>query len=169
MYTSVVIYPFISFIKSTLYVLAPCKVPLSLRTSLLILHPASTLIFKQQIYMFAYQKFRIGKTDHFDETKYPQINTDLKTIALQLGDAAPTPGGAMLLSFVKDHRINSKSVADYPALASMISTKELPLSALEELFEASKQNPTFQKELESHIQTYFDSFDTSLSRTKQTI
>jgi hypothetical protein len=119
--------------------------------------------------MSTYQKFRISETDHFDETKYPQINTDLKTIVLQLGDAASTPGGAMLLSFVKDHRMNSKSVIDYPALASMISTKELPLSGLEELFEASKQNPTFQEELESHIQTYLNSFDTSLSRTKQTI
>jgi hypothetical protein len=107
--------------------------------------------------MFTYQKFHVNATEHFEETKYPQINTDLKAIVLQVGDAISTPGATMLLSFVKYHRINSKSAAAYPALASMISTKELPLSALEELFEASKQNPAFQQELETYIQTYLNS------------
>ncbi len=101
--------------------------------------------------MFTYQKYRIAQTDHFEVMQYPQINTDLKDIVLQLGDAAETPGTAMLLSFVKHHSISSVSVASYPALATMISNKELPLANLEELFEASKQNISFQKELESHI------------------
>ena len=107
--------------------------------------------------MFTYQKFHVGETDHFDQEKYPQINTDLAAIVLQLGEAAGTPGAAMLLSFVKHHRISSKSVADYPALANMISTKELPLKTLEELFDASKQNPTFRKELEIHVERYLSS------------
>ncbi|HEV7333220.1 MAG TPA: hypothetical protein VGN63_19450 [Flavisolibacter sp.] len=119
--------------------------------------------------MFMYQRFHVSETDHFEETKYPQINTDLKAIVLQLGDAGSTPGATMLLSFVKYHSIDSKSVAAYPALASMISTKELPLSALEELFEASKQNPTFQKELESHIETYLNSHNKAFSHTKPSL
>ena len=120
--------------------------------------------------MFTYQNYRIGVTDHFEDTKYPQIRNELKAIGLQLGDAASTPGAAMLLSFVKHHSISSKSVAAYPALANMISTKELPLSALEELFEASKQNTTFQRELESYIQTYFNSQEyKSLSPAKPSI
>ena len=89
---------------------------------------------------------------------------------MRLGDAASIPGSAMLVSFVKHHSISSKSVADYPALAGMISKKELPLSALEELFEASKQNPTFQNELESHIETYLNSpKNKSLSPAKLSI
>ena len=120
--------------------------------------------------MFTYQRFQVSETDHFEETKYPQVNTDLEAIRLKLGDAASTPGGAMLLSFVRYHRINSTSVADYPALASMISTKELPLNALEELFEASKQNPTFQKELEIHIETFLGGHENQLlSPSKSTI
>ena len=120
--------------------------------------------------MLTYQKIRIGEADHFEEAKYPQVNANLKAIVLQLGDEALTPASAMLLSFVKNHSISSKSVVDHPALAGMISTKELPLSALEELFEASKQNPTFQKELENHIETYLnDSKNKSSSPTKPSI
>ena len=120
--------------------------------------------------MLTYQKIRIGEADHFEEAKYPQVNADLKAIVLQLGDEALTPASAMLLSFVKHHSISSKSVADHPALAGMISTKELPLSALEELFEASKKNPTFQKELESHIETFFNGHENkSVSPSKSSI
>ena len=120
--------------------------------------------------MFTYQRFHVSGTDHFEETKYPQINKDLKAIALQLGNAAGAPGAAMLLSFVRYHRISTSSVAAYPALATMISTKELPLGALEELFEASKQNPTFQKELESHIETSLNGNEnTPLSPGKSSI
>jgi hypothetical protein len=95
--------------------------------------------------MFTYQRFHISETDHFEETKYPQINTDIKAIGLRLGDAAGTPGAAMLLSFIKYHSISSASAAAYSALASIISTKELPLSGLEELFEASKKIPRSKK------------------------
>ena len=119
--------------------------------------------------MFTYQRFHVGETDHFEETKYPQINTDLKAIGLKLGDAAGTPGAAMLLSFVKYHSISSASVTAYPALASMISTKELPLSSLEELFEASKKNSTFQKELETHIETYLNSNNRAFPHNKSSI
>jgi|GEM_PF-2500342 len=119
--------------------------------------------------MFKYQRFHIGETDHFEETKYPQINIDLKAIGLKLGAAAGTPGAAMLLSFVKYHSISSTSFAAYPALASMISTKELPLNGLEDLFEASKQNPTFQKELESHVETYLNSPNRAFSHTNSSI
>lgn len=110
--------------------------------------------------MFTYQKFQVNATEHFEKMKYPQIMNDLKAIGLRLGDAAKTPGAAMLLSFVKYHSISSKSVAAYPALASMISTKELPLGSLEELFNASKQNATFQNELEAYIVAYFNGPET---------
>ena len=119
--------------------------------------------------MLKCQGFHVTESDHFEETKYPQINKDLKAIGLRLGDAAGTPGTAMLLSFVRYHSINSTSVTAYPALASMISTKELPLGALGELFEASKKNPTFQKELETHIETCLNSNNRAFLHNKSSI
>lgn len=119
--------------------------------------------------MYTYQRFRIGETDHFEETKYLQINTALQAIVMQMSEAAGTPVSAMLLSFVKDHCISSKSVAAFPALANMISTKELPLGALEELFEASKHNSTFQKELQIHIETYLNKHNKTFSPSKPSI
>ncbi|RYY01080.1 MAG: hypothetical protein EOO53_19700 [Gammaproteobacteria bacterium] len=119
--------------------------------------------------MFTYQRFPVSETDHFEEAKYPQINRDLRAIGLLLGDAAGTPGAAMLLSFVRYHSISSTSVTAYPALANIISTRELPVSGLEELFEASKKNPTFQKELETHIESYLNSHNRAFPHNKSSI
>ena len=119
--------------------------------------------------MFTYRKFRVENNDHFEEQKYPEINETLKAIALQWGDVSGTPGPTMLLSFVKDHSMSSKSVDSHPALANLISSKELPIGALEDLFEASKHNPTFQKELQSHITSYLNNSAQPFLSTKPII
>jgi hypothetical protein len=61
----------------------------------------------------------------------------------------------MLLSSVKDNCINSKQVVDHPTLATLISTKALPLGTLEDLFESSRSNSSFREDLEAHNRSYF--------------
>ena len=61
----------------------------------------------------------------------------------------------MVISFVKDHRIECKLVNDHPKLAALISTKSLPLQVIEDLFEAAKNNSVFKLELEQHIKSCF--------------
>jgi hypothetical protein len=119
--------------------------------------------------MFTYRKFRVENNDHFEEQKYPEIDEALKAIALQWCDVFVAPGPTMLLSFVKDHSISSKSVDSHPVLANLITSKELPIGALEDLFEASKTNPTFQKELQSHIAAYLNKSAQTYSPTKPII
>lgn len=100
-----------------------------------------------------YHKFQVGEADRFDAAHFPALQESLSDIS---GLLAGEPGGAaadMLLSFVKDHSINSQLVASHPRLATLISTKELPLGEMEGLFEASRKNPTFRLELETYIRS----------------
>jgi hypothetical protein len=104
--------------------------------------------------ILAYQKFSITDKDHFNPSNFPQLETSIQKVVEQLA-AEPAVKIEMLLSFVKDHCINSKQVKDHPELADLISTQSLPLQVMEALFEAGKKNPVFVMELEEYIRSCF--------------
>lgn len=105
--------------------------------------------------MAIYQRFLVKETDRFDPANFPQLETSLDQIVKQLNREPAGPKADMLLSFVKDHSINSQHVVDHPGLAAMISTKSLPLGSLEDLFESGRNNPLFKQGLEAHIRSCF--------------
>lgn len=102
-------------------------------------------------FMSMYPKFQIGEADRFDPERFPQLETSLQKIVALLNREPAGPKADMLLSFVKTHSISSQSVVDHPALATLISTKGLPLGVMEDLFESSRNNPSFKSDLEAHI------------------
>lgn len=104
--------------------------------------------------MFAYQKFSIKETDHFISFDYPKLEASIQQVVEQLA-AEPAAKVGMILSFAKNHSIDSRQVQDYPGLARLISTKSIPLQEMEELFEAGRKNPVFIKELEDHVRSCF--------------
>jgi hypothetical protein len=101
-----------------------------------------------------FRKFLIRDEDHFVQSRFPQLEESLKKIVEQLANYPSELKTEMLLSFVKDHSISSQLVKDYPELATLISSKSIPSQVMEELFEASKQNALFRKQLEDHIRAY---------------
>ncbi len=100
-----------------------------------------------------YHKFQIGDTDRFDAAHFPELGKSLAVMAGMLVGEPACPTADMLLSFVKNHCIDSQMVVNHPRLAGRISTKELPLGVMEDLFEASRKNLIFRQELESHIRS----------------
>lgn len=111
--------------------------------------------------MSVYHKFLIGEADRFDPANFPQLATCLAQIVVQLNREQAGPKADMLLSFVKDHSINSQQVIDHPKVASLLSTKSLPLGTIEDLFESSRNNLLFKKGLETHIRSYFQAANLS--------
>lgn len=105
--------------------------------------------------MAMYHKFLVKETDRFDPANFPQLETSLEHIVTQLNREPAGPKADMLLSFVMDHCISSQQVVDHPTLATLISTKTLQLGCVEDLFESSRNNPSFKQELEAHIRSYF--------------
>jgi len=104
--------------------------------------------------MFAYQMFSIADTDHFIPTKFPQLEASIQKVIEQLAGEPPVKM-EMVLSFVKNHSMNSDQVRDNPGLAALISNRSLPLQLMEALFEAARKNSVFKTELGEHIKTCF--------------
>lgn len=104
--------------------------------------------------MFVYQKFLIRETDRFDPSTFPQLEESLQQTLAELETGPAGPSAAMILSYVKDHSINSQQAKDHPQLATLISSRSLPLGIMEQLFESGRQNPIFQREMEGYIKSY---------------
>lgn len=105
--------------------------------------------------MLTYQKFLVNDTEQFEAANYPALEPSLRKMVTQLSSEPYGPKAEMILSFVKDHCMRSEQVAEHPALANLISSKTLSLQVVEDLFEASKKNPAFRKDLENYIAGYF--------------
>ena len=104
--------------------------------------------------MFTHFMYSIPEGGRFIPSDFPALEASLQQVVSQLA-AEPGVKAEMVLSFVKDHCINSVLVANHPALAALISTKALPLQPMEALFEAGRCNPLFNKQLEEHIRSRF--------------
>jgi hypothetical protein len=102
-----------------------------------------------------YKKYLVKDTDHFDPDHFPELMEDIDTIHVGM-DATPTALNAeMLLSFLKSHSIRTEWVNANPQLAEMISSKSLPITGLEALFESCTENRDFRIQLEEHIRERF--------------
>jgi hypothetical protein len=106
--------------------------------------------------MFAYKKFLVKETDHFDASAFPQLDESLQQTLVQLAAEPSGPTTAMIVSFVKDGSVNSQLAKDHPQLANLIRSNNLSLTVMAQLFDSSKQNSAFQQDLESHITTYLN-------------
>ena len=103
-----------------------------------------------------YPKFLIRNTDRFVPFDFPQLENSLQLLSEQLASQEPAPAADMILSFVKEQRIDSQHVKDHPRLAHLISTNSLSLQVMTDLFESSKMNENFRNELEDYIRSQLD-------------
>ncbi|TCJ12163.1 hypothetical protein EPD60_16585 [Flaviaesturariibacter flavus] len=88
--------------------------------------------------MNTYRIYLIGPADRFYLSNYPELEAQLSK-ALPHSTSTPIDATAsMFLSFAKHHWLNSRLAVRYPELADRIGSKDIPLSVLEQLFEASR-------------------------------
>lgn len=102
-----------------------------------------------------YSKYLVKDTDQFDPYNFPGITDDLDVIVASMTQAPDLRNSAMLVSFVKDHHMESDWVVANPSQAEMISSKSLPVANLEALFASCVKNPAFRTQLEEYIQSRF--------------
>lgn len=92
---------------------------------------------------------------------FPQIEKDLDVLVTSMAKLPSLQNKDMLLSFVRDHSMNSDWVSANPVLAEMISTNTLPVKNLETLFASCRQNLPFRLQLEEYIAQRFKTSLTS--------
>ena len=101
--------------------------------------------------MFSSNRYRISANDKFNIRDYPEIANELKVIAkriLYLPDYFKTE---IVISFLKDHRINMDWIHANSVVVAFITSGTLRISNTEYLFESSRQNKFFQQEFENCI------------------
>ena len=103
-----------------------------------------------------YSKYLVKDTDQFDPAYFPAIAEDMDAIVASMAGLPGSRNSAMLVSFAKDHCIESEWVKANPILAEMISSKSLPVSNLEALFASSGNNASFRLQLEEYILNRFE-------------
>lgn len=97
----------------------------------------------------------IKDNDQFLPYDFPQIDEDLDILAASMAKLPSEQNTEMLLSFVKEHSMQSEWVSANPVLAEMICTKSLPVKNLEALFASCRRNLLFRIQLEEYIMQKF--------------
>ena len=101
--------------------------------------------------MKKYSKYLIGATDIFDPAAYPSLTEEI-TMINNKTQAVPGHFKAdIIVSFLKDHSIQTSWVASNPHLARLVASKELFSGTIESLFESCKDNPGFVENLELYL------------------
>lgn len=98
-----------------------------------------------------YSKYLVKDTDQFNPDHFPAITDDLDVIIASMAKSPGARHSVMLVSFAKDHSMESDWIRANPALAEMISSRTLPVSNLEALFASSGNNPSFRRQLEEYV------------------
>jgi hypothetical protein len=105
-----------------------------------------------------YRNYIINDSDHFIASEFVELQISIQHIASELSMESSANITDMVISFVKDHSINSQMVKESSELANRISSRALPIEVMEALFDASRENQLFRKHLEDYIRSCLDNF-----------
>lgn len=103
--------------------------------------------------MGSYQKVLIADTTLFAAGDFPQLGVGLLEI-VKMMKPSTSVREQMLLSYVKDHSMNSQAVRDNVAFEELILSRALPIDSMETLFESSRSNIPFRKGPEDYIKAF---------------
>lgn len=103
--------------------------------------------------MFTYHRFLVGKDDHFDADRFPQIDAELSSLGVEIAKFPSVNRIEMLLSFLKGNPIKNEFLVSNPTLAEMLSENSLPTRSIEALFKSCTNNSLFCGQLEDYVRS----------------
>ena len=99
--------------------------------------------------MKQHQVYNIEDTDQFDVKNYSQVTDEVDFIAMQTAGMPQAFKEDIIISYLKDHAIMNTWITANPLLAKLVTSNVLPTANIEALFDASRTNLTFRKQLEA--------------------
>lgn len=90
--------------------------------------------------------------ESFIITDYPELINDIETIKKAIHETGNTFASEILISFCRDHTINTEHSNRNPDFNKKVVNKELPIGQIEQLFILNRDNNTFITELEKYLQ-----------------
>jgi hypothetical protein len=111
--------------------------------------------------MDTYKRVPIGDSDCFVAQSFPNLKNALFQIREQTKGEPLQETIEMVVSFVKEHWLDGKMLLAHPLLTAQLTSGALPISELERLFEASRNNTAFKTELEAYIRETLQAAETA--------
>lgn len=87
----------------------------------------------------------------FSPDSYPDLEGDLKLIREKLMDCPTDYLAEIIIGFAKDHSIKKVWADENPDVVEIVVKKRVPIGTIEQLFEKSKDNTGFRKDLEEYL------------------
>jgi len=103
--------------------------------------------------MKQHQVYSINDTEAFDAKDYTALTAEIDFIVKQTAGMLPQHKADIMISYFKDHAIMITWITANPLLAKLVTSNVLPSANIEALFEASRTNPRFRKQLEAFLNT----------------
>ena len=105
--------------------------------------------------MKQHKEYSIKDTDQFNAKDYSMIANEVAFIVKQTSGMLPAYKEDIIISYLKDHSIKNIWITSNPLLANLVTSNVLPTSNIEALFDASRTNPVFRKQLEAFLKEMF--------------
>lgn len=102
-----------------------------------------------------FPKYLIKTTDKFDPEYFSSINEEVTSVNTQVESLPPFFKPEILVSFLKDHSLQSDWLKANPELVTLVTSGSLFTGNIEALFESAKDNPGFRQDLESYLLVQF--------------
>ena len=95
--------------------------------------------------------YNISESDKFHYQDYPTVTAELSHLSRSLAGVESSHKSEMIISFLKDHRINSKWLEGNNQSIRPLTSGAIPTPHLESLFNACRHNKRFLFDLEQYI------------------
>ena len=98
-----------------------------------------------------YCKYLVSLTDKFNPDDFPLINDEINVIKIKTAGYPVGFKDEMIISFLKDHSLESDWSRTSPALSDLITSGLLFTGDIESLFESCPANLAFRLDLEKYL------------------
>lgn len=105
--------------------------------------------------MKQYHKYSITESENFEPGNCPDVVNQIITLRDQLAELPQETKINIIISFLKDHCINTAWINKNPGVANKMVSGTLAISEIEKYFESCKTNKIFLKDFENFIREQF--------------
>lgn len=99
-----------------------------------------------------FNTFIIHDNQRFTPQNFPNVVHELLGIKEGIAHIAIYFKAEIVISFLRDHRLQTAWIVGNPSLAKLVTSGTLQTSNLEGLFESCRNNKPFLKDLEDYLQ-----------------
>lgn len=105
--------------------------------------------------MSLHNPYNVSDNDEFSASDYPRVVDELAALNKGTVHVPVDHKTDMIISYLKDHCLDTGWIHSNPALATLITSKSFSTLQIESLFESCRKNVAFLADFETYINQVF--------------